>query len=576
MACIEIRYKDTAFKITNGDESDVFDTSDYALLYNFLTTGKLPTGFYVQGDSVDRETLFDYLCNNLVNSKDNNTLYIDSITNKSQNEFINKLIGNNSLDAVIGENLGSLENNVLVVNNWGDTKNWYGFTGHRMVMITGDKFYANKFATKSLLNAYALLRSNDKRTTNTINNLYTKYKDDKVNIYEKLTWLANHKLTELLANIYTPDNARYLPPKGKTINSILNNNISDVTGYYFKHLDDIYLIESKKDNNIINAKNILTNIISPIDTKSIKSIYKPINIYHGNSLYYLINGKWYNKKRSRFNILDIETSNKLFQEYFGVTDTQEERISTYNNNITGAYKIDDKPLIDQLQENSKVRTATGIYTKINNKFINGNEELDPVETIYDIYVNSDNDYNLVQRVKDLDIKDSVLSVSDLRLILYDHFNINDFSNVQFSYKKDSPTALVTTKTITTELGQLEAQPQLVLKYNISSNLDNYAEIALAVNYYNYLKTSKNIPSEISDVKKFWKELRDIVILNKNNPYKGTPVESIIETLSENVSVSINFLDQTLESNKQALSLNRDNSFVNELINKGLYIISCEL
>ncbi|MEG0773622.1 hypothetical protein [Clostridium sp.] len=117
MACLDIRYKNVTFKITNGEQSDVFNTSDYNLLYDFLTSGKLPSGVYVEGDNIDRNSLFEYLCNELVNSKDNNELFIGFITDKSQDDFINKLVGNNSIDNIIDENSKSLDNNVLVVNS---------------------------------------------------------------------------------------------------------------------------------------------------------------------------------------------------------------------------------------------------------------------------------------------------------------------------------------------------------------------------------------------------------------------------------------------------------------------------
>lgn len=576
MACLDIRYKNVTFKITNGEQSDVFNTSDYNLLYDFLTSGKLPSGVYVEGDNIDRNSLFEYLCNELVNSKDNNELFIGFITDKSQDDFINKLVGNNSIDNIIDENSKSLDNNVLVVNSWGDSKNWYGFTDKRSIIITGDKFFSNRFVTRSLSSIYALARANHSRTINTIDYLYKKYNTQNTNIYKKLTWLSNHRLLELLSNTYTPNNSRYIPPKGKTINNILNNNISLVIGDYIKYEDNIYIIESNKELNSINVRNILTNNIESIDTRRINMIYKSIHIYHDNTIHYLIDNNWYIKEKSKFNILSEELSDTLFQEYFGITDNLEERVSVYNNNITGKSKLDGELLINKLQEGSKIRTASGIYTKTNGVFINGFEDLDPIETIYDIYINNDSDWEIVNRLKDFNHHDNILSPSDLRIILYDHFNIKDFSNIKFSYKNNSPVVFVTSMTTPNDTGQLELQPQLILKYNIPSNLDNYAEITLAVNFYNYLNTTIDIPSEVADVKKFWKVLHDVVILNKKNPYIGTSIENIINTLSENTSVDVNLLDSTLESNKQQLLGQGHNDLVEELIRKGLYIISCEL
>lgn len=574
MACIEIKYKDKIFKITNGKESDVFSTSDYSLLYTFLTSGELPTGFYVEGDDVDRNTLFDYLCNGLINAKDNNALYIDSITNKSQKEFINKLIGNNSISNITDGTL-SLDNNVLVISSWGDSKNWYGFTDKRMVMITGDNLFLNRYATNSLSYTYANIKSGDKRVINTINILYKKYNSSSTDdLYEKLTWLSNNKLSELLANTYTPSNSKYIPPKNKSIKSILNNEISEVSGYYFKYINKIYLVESKKDTNLINVKNITDNKDEVITASSVKSLYRPIIINHNNTDYYLLDSKWYNKIGSKYNNVSDEESELLFQEYFGISHTEDERINVYNNNITGDFELDGELVLNKLQDNTRIRTATGIYTKTNGVYLNGDEEFNPIETIYDIFVTNELDSQLVRRIKDLEPQDKVLSVSDMRIILYDYFNIKDFSDIKFSYKEKSPVVSVSTRMVMNNQGQLETKPQIILKNNIVSNLDNCAEILLAINYFNYLNNSFNIPSEVSDVKKFWKTLRNIIILNKENPYKNTEVEGIINELAKSIVVNDNFLDKTLELNKSNMLTGND--FVNNLINKGLYIVSCEI
>ena len=65
-----------------------------------------------------------------------------------------------------------------------------------------------------------------------------------------------------------------------------------------------------------------------------------------------------------------------------------------------------------------------------------------------------------------------------------------------------------------------------------------------------------------------------MILKKENKYEGTPTGDIINQLSTNIVPNTNIFDDTLNKNNQALQ--GDNDFVNDLIDKGLYIASCEL
>ena len=498
MACIEIKFRDKIFKITNGTESDVFTASDYGLLYNFMTTGKVPDGYYVVGDNIDKTELFDYITNGLAEAKDNNGLFRDVLTNKSQDEFIDKLIGNRSINNIVGNESLTMDNNALVISDWGDSKNWYGFTQNRMVMITGDSMYANKYATNALSYIYANVRAGDKRYVNTINTLYEKNNGPKTdNIYHKLTWLANHSLRSLLDNTYTPNNSRYIPPANTTINKVLNTSISNVIGFYFKYNDSLYMIESLKTKNVIKARNLDTNNIEEINTKSVRSIYMPIIISKGNVSYYLMYGQWFTRSGETFNKVNQSNSEALFNDYFGIDNTVGERINTYSIDIKGEHNI-----LNELSEGTAVRTATSVYQKQGNIYTNGESELDPSEKIYEIRTVNDGDTGKIRTLMELEPTDKSISPNDTRIILYDHYGITDFNDISFTYDDKAPVVSVSTRSVTNESGQIITRPKLLFRNNILSTLDNCAEVTLAINYYNMLLNEANLPADVANARKF--------------------------------------------------------------------------
>ena len=91
------------------------------------------------------------------------------------------------------------------------------------------------------------------------------------------------------------------------------------------------------------------------------------------------------------------------------------------------------------------------------------------------------------------------------------------------------------------------------------------------------------PSEVANPKVFWRTLKDIVI-NQENPEISEQAQSIVEQLSSDILDSTNgdIFVNTLERNRAELfekygkTEEQVDTFIQELIDKGLYIISCEL
>ena len=91
------------------------------------------------------------------------------------------------------------------------------------------------------------------------------------------------------------------------------------------------------------------------------------------------------------------------------------------------------------------------------------------------------------------------------------------------------------------------------------------------------------PSEVANPKVFWRTLKDIVI-NQENLEVSEQVQSTIDQLSSDILDSTNgdIFVNTLERNRAELfekygkTEEQVDTFIQELIDKGLYIISCEL
>lgn len=591
MGCINIRLNGQEFTITNGNKDSVYSSKYEALLKGFLLDGVLPEGYTVEGNvDLKGQSLFNYLNNALADIKDNTQLFRESITTKGQREFINKLVGNRSL----GETDEALHKNVLYISGWGDNKNWYGFTNQRMVLLTGNALYRDKrkdsdtFATKQLVNIYGLLRAGNARVSDAINRLYKAAgQDQSADIYDRLTWLANHKLRNLISNTYVPSNLKFNPGENVTLQSVLKRNFNQVQGMYFFKDDNLYVLLSNSNSDVMKVvKDVNTNETKVVDVSRVKAVYNPILVSYQNQAYQLVNNTWYAVTNNNYTKANDEISDTLFDVFFGMKDPNTTRINMYRQDLTGNSDFDGRSLIESLHDGARIRTASGIFTKENGIFTNGDSDLDPDEKIYDIDL-PQADEDLRSQLLPIEDEPQQISMNDIKVLLYDHFGIDDINpnTVSFNFKSDAPVATVELYGTT---------PKLKLNGNIVSDPDSYNQIKLAVNYYKYIKDHYSANQEQSPElneekaivlgKNFWKDLRafafetgkrkDRVLAKYGDNQR---VMDIFQQLTSGMDSEKNQIDEVLQANKDRLKTHSvDDAFVQELIDKGLYVTYCEL
>lgn len=613
MACIEIKIKDGIYKITNGSEnqSGRVERSDWNLVYDFITTGKLPEGYKVigtdnNGEALDRDVLFDYLTNELVQAKEKNTLSINSIPdNISREDFINKTIGNKELNKALYEDYDTdlFVNNAVIRHDWGDTKNWYGFTDKRALLVSGNNFYYNDHKVKTLYTAYIALKNGNVRIKTIIEKLYNKLNHaDKTNVFSKMTWLANNQIKELVAALYTPYNARVNITE-EELQEDLKENVAKFKGKTFTYKQNDYIIINNDQVNSIWALNLQSGKEESVSKSRISKIFTTYSLEYKDAIYQLVNKTWYKNENNKLIKLDINNYNDkelvdtLYTQWFGFVNDAFQRIDfsegrkqdkNFNEkleyqSINGNAKIGDLTLVDILPENTVIKTASGIYVKHGETFSNGLEELSNTEKILYIEIpKSENNklYEEILSLKETTTTDPVLSESDLRIILYEGFNIENFDNVWFNFNSDE-LIRIAAKTID---NKIVPYIQIGTKNDIYLNEDTNYYIKLAISYYNTLN-NPNIekPSSCNNYAKFWRMLKDIKINNEDRLVDDN-TKKYIDTIVENMDKEIDFAE-ILKSNKENVLTNnyrnkankkKIDAFIEELINKGLYITSCEI
>lgn len=567
MACLEIHYNNKLVRIKNNEDSEFSKSSEFSILFNFLTKGILPENTTIEGDlNVSRDELFDTLLNAVINNPDNNGLLRNVLPNlENYEDFVDKLIGNHSLKEYSEYINNEFDYNVLINSSWGESKNWYGFTNNRMVLIAGSLNNISSTKTGLLAQAYNNIKLGEEWTINVIKELANKYNLDKEwNIWKTLTWLANNanELTSILSMKYerTVDMKRI--------------SKDDIIGLYFNHDSQSYFITgfSKADPDSIEAININTNEKIDYKIKNIRRLYSSVSIEKSGKTYRLINKEWYRVLKNKLNKVDDNLSKSLSNEYLSISN-DDNIIDVFSDNINGYTTIDDANIKDLLPDGTRVKTASNIYVKKDGVF----EGLSDNEKWYNIIYNNENDILNILHKKNINDEDKILSPSDMKIILYDIFNIGgdtiSFDDISFSYKKNAPAVTISSRKITTDEG-VSIKPYIRISSNFINNEDNVDLLKLAVGTVYYINSGQNKNANIvSNIEKFWENILKVYI--DGSDIVDEDIVNIINRMDDNITKDS--INEALTNNINDMHKDIDvDNLMKDLLDKGIMLISCSI
>lgn len=567
MACLEIHYNNKLVRIKNNEDSEFSKSSEFSILFNFLTKGILPENTTIEGDlNVSRDELFDTLLNAVINNPDNNGLLRNVLPNLENYEnFVDKIIGNHSLKEYSEYINNEFDYNVLINSSWGESKNWYGFTNNRMVLIAGSLNNISSIKTGLLTQAYNNIKLGEEWTINVIKELADKYNLDKEwNIWKTLTWLANN-VNELIP---------ILSMKYERAVDMKRISKDDIIGLYFNHDSQSYFITgfSKTDPNSIEAININTNEKMDYKIKNIRRLYSSVSIEKSGKTYRLINKEWYRVLKNKLNKVDENLSKSLSNEYLSISN-DDNIIDVFNDNINGYTTIDDANIKDLLPDGTRVKTASNIYVKKDGVF----EGLSDNEKWYNIIYNNENDVLNILHKKNINDEDKILSPSDMRIILYDIFNIGDdtisFDDISFSYKKNAPAVTISSRKRTTDEG-VSIKPYIRISSNFINNEDNVDLLKLAINTVYYINSGQNKNANIvSNVEKFWENILKVYI--DGSDVVDEDIINILNIMDDDITKDS--INEALTNNINDMHKDIDvDNLMKDLLDKGIMLISCSI
>ena len=586
--CIEIHTKGKLYKIQNSDLSRDFNESlDFQIITEFIRTGILPDGFYctINNEDVDSIITAKELFNTLVESlatKENLSFYglvNGSITRK---DFINNIIGNYKITDVMYNPYIADQNSqgILYVSNLAGNKDWFGFTDQRALIIIGHKPQLNR-TYDLLLNAYYELRDGKSEfIKNSIETLYQNIYGTKLDdIYEMFTILANDHTTDLLDAIRLP----YM--SGINVSTkVFKEHFQDVIGKALYHNNRICIIQNKLDSTNLSAIDVETGIVVTIPFKSIKRVYSPFLLQHNNKNYYLLGRTWYLAFNNSYKKVEPILANELSNAWFGVNSNDTKKLNVYSSKVFQNTKLGDSTILEQLEEGSYVQTDTGFYVKENGELINGDSVLtDTQQIISIIYPNSQDE--LFRSLLDISIPPVKYNKSQMAIIMSELLNVSNFDNYILKYEdsKNAP-----------KFKYEQSWNNGVSTYKLIINLgqefteDYYRELQLAINGLNYLNSDKFedkllLSDTQNSLNEFWKQLQNTIYIEGKIV---TPDGEVEANAAQNYifgNINYNFAEvaEKIEENKTIVkkafypSPNID-AFIDELMSKGLYIVSCSL
>lgn len=615
MNCIELRIPGKKFRIIKiGEvaESDaVFNASDFRLLEDFLFTGILPDGFQIESyesksgkawESSDVNTLINLLKE--LESGTNNEKRAEAVDENNYRILVDKVIGNRSYrfdDEPIPQR------NIVYNKSWGENKTWYGFTQNRFIMFTGNQFLTNGNPNVDKLNIiYKTIKDNPKSLyVKRIESIYNQNhkKSNKVDIMEKLTWVANNRLNLLLSTVMSMDQPFSIP--GVENKTLLENHEEILIGKYFKIGGDIYVIVNNDKSlgdfveaKVLNEQN--KNKIVKVNINRIRNLYSS-KVYMYKRKQYYNYGKFWSKnqinKSDDIEIIDGDIKNALNEMFIGTIDSDEKLLYFGDSNlhINSTIEINGKKVkvLDLLAPGDSVFTQYGRAVKNDNgEFILENGSVldltkdrnykisniisfvDNIESILHSFINIDNVENYGPR----DIKiivNSVLGIdsSDFNSSILDNIDIkfNSKNKVSFNINEDGNLTLTISNNITSD-----------------DNLELYAALKyMEFCYKNSDRNSDNKYNEAVSNKNTWKTLRNILIINSESDktisgnertIAGKPIsEWRIELLSSNgIDLNDQFTKYIDDDNSSYIREDEMDEIIKSLIDKGMLLFACEI
>lgn len=407
MACLELEYKNQPIKITNGIGSSAVSAEGQSILLEFIQYGRLPQGYSIfwshNGEEIqtdEAKRIFNEIIEDYLENKGKTLIkrYINMDPETIDSYYANQDWSHSLYDTYLYQNVIGLQHNYWYMKDFGG-KAIYGFTKNRPLKISGWQKQQANFIDDTLINSYCELRiflenkGGNNFVYNTINQLYDKYysPDESLDIYAKMTKLANNYLQELVLALYIPRSVKQAN-NSEDLAKLLETP-QDLKGLSTKYDSFACVFTGKGDGTNLEAWKLsqLGNELIQIPAAEVKSVYQTFTVHDKTGTYAIINKTWYKVVNSKYLPVNSEISEQLFNTWFGVpNDQQFEVINVYSasNPLNITSKIGDKSLGDGLPVGSYVRAAKGYYTKVSTgEFKNGEEVLSATDTIYQIYFN---------------------------------------------------------------------------------------------------------------------------------------------------------------------------------------------
>lgn len=530
MACLELEYKNQPIKITNGIGSSAVSAEGQSILLEFIQYGRLPQGYSIfwshNGEEIqtdEAKRIFNEIIEDYLENKGKTLIkrYINMDPETIDSYYANQDWSHSLYDTYLYQNVIGLQHNYWYMKDLGG-KAIYGFTKNRPLKISGWKKQQANFIDDTLINSYCELRiflenkGGNNFVYNTINQLYDKYysPDESLDVYAKMTKLANNYLQELVLALYIPRSVKQAN-NSEDLAKLLETP-QDLKGLSTKYDSFACVFTGKGDGTNLEAWKLSQsgNELIQIPAAEVKRVYQTFTVHDKTGTYAIINKTWYKVVKSKYLPVDAEISEQLFNTWFGVpNDQQFEVINVYSasNPLNITSKIGDKSLGDGLPVGSYVRAAKGYYTKVSTgEFKNGEEVLSATDTIYQIYFNKKvyEDIALMEYIdpnslKTVNVKEEktlTLDGQQTKIVLYD-LGVNNLSDLWFAFDSENVTEFLPStsdKGIETTINGIKKRIhyKIGLK-NVTQTLENIRRISLGIQYYKTL-INDVMPDEIKE------------------------------------------------------------------------------